>query len=130
AFMSSAYGGTSSATDASVATLVLPSLLKAAFGVYLAIGVFRGDASARWAGIGFLLLIVASSVDGLAGGEINPVSFMTIVALIGIAPLLDPGVHAWCRFGERPVLVGIAKLTAVIGIDLAFTGVSRSVESG
>lgn len=123
--MAAAYGPVGS--GAPPAVLVAPSLLAGGCGGYLALSLYRGDAWAPWASVGFLLLIAATSAGAWADGKVNPVSFMTVVALVGIVPLFDPAVRTWCRFGARPMTVGIARLTALVGAEMVFAGLTLMV---
>lgn len=127
-FMTAAYGA--GGLDGSVVGLILPNLLLAAFGAYLAVRLYRGDGFARWAGVGYLLLIAASSAGALAGGRVNPVSFMTVIALLTVIPLFDPGVKAWCGRGERPVAIGIAQLTGIVGAHMVLSAASLAATGG
>lgn len=125
-----AYGGGGGGGTGELGGYVAPYLIVAVYGSYLAARVYRGEGAARWAGIGFMLLVASLNAGQLADGHVNPLGFMTVVAAIGIVVLCDPAVRRWCRDDDRSALRGTAQVTSVVGLEMAFGGVRAGSDDG
>lgn len=83
--------------------------------IHLSAALWRGLASARWAGIGFHLLILAANLRFLGDRQPGMSIFLACVGALGTAALTLPSMRRWAWIGERPIGRGAAWAAMIAG---------------